>query len=498
MSAAARASKKWIWLGATLAVGGAGYLLYYGPGQKLTFETKKSGGASQTHLAPDALDPNAFRSFKLSDIKQYNHNTNVFTFDFDNPTAKYNGKTASCVLFKADIDGKEVVRPYTPVSRPNTIGHLDFVIKNYPKGIMSKHVHGMKKGEIIEIKGPIPKYPYEPNKFENLVLIAGGTGITPMIQVIEEVLFNPNDKTKITFLFANVSLDDILLKEHLDKLTEKYPDRFKVHYIVDKVTKNEAKIWQGEVGYITAKMFKKLSPMPAKKDDENLLVMVCGPPGFMKLLSGEKTKDFKQKRALMSKNFSTRTHSFRKPIKPIIDTDEDEDDKRRNPSGRKRVDVIQCLLESSSDENDDINLINQNPNNILWLTFAEICHIRSVLAQTVLSTRMFNTDKQYFKIFHNDLCFQCQEKINLLSLIPSFFYSKNYSTCYICQQKICRKCSLTNFLPPSSKHLFPVRMQTLIKLSSTSIENETNKNTELNPKAKTICYSCSQVILQSQ
>jgi hypothetical protein len=41
-------------------------------------------------------------------------------------------------------------------------------------------------------------------------------------------------------------------------------------------------------------MLKKLLPLPAKKDDESLLVMVCGPPGFMKLLSGEKTKDFKQ------------------------------------------------------------------------------------------------------------------------------------------------------------------------------------------------------------
>jgi hypothetical protein len=41
-------------------------------------------------------------------------------------------------------------------------------------------------------------------------------------------------------------------------------------------------------------MLKKLFPLPAKKDDENLLVMVCGPPGFMKLLSGEKTKDLKQ------------------------------------------------------------------------------------------------------------------------------------------------------------------------------------------------------------
>jgi len=41
-------------------------------------------------------------------------------------------------------------------------------------------------------------------------------------------------------------------------------------------------------------MLKKVLAMPSKKDDESLLVMVCGPPGFMKLLSGEKTKDMKQ------------------------------------------------------------------------------------------------------------------------------------------------------------------------------------------------------------
>ena len=154
MSAAARASRKWIWLGAGLAVAGAGYLLYYGPGEKFVFQTTKPANPSQALSAPDALDPNAFRSFKLSDIKKYNHNTNIFTFSFDDPKAKYNGKTASCVVFKANVDGKEVIRPYTPVSRPNTIGQLQFVIKNYPQGVMSKHVHGLKKGDSIEIKGP--------------------------------------------------------------------------------------------------------------------------------------------------------------------------------------------------------------------------------------------------------------------------------------------------------------------------------------------------------
>lgn len=66
--------------------------------------------------------------------------------------------------------------------------------------------------------------------------------------MIEEVLYNPNDKTKITLIFANVSVNDILLKEELDKFAEKYPDRFKVYYTVDKVSRAEGKTWKGEVG----------------------------------------------------------------------------------------------------------------------------------------------------------------------------------------------------------------------------------------------------------
>ena len=43
----------------------------------------------------------------------------------------------------------------------------------------------------------------------------------------------------------------------------------------------------------------------------------------------------------------------RKSIKPIFDRDENEDDQRRDAFGRKRVDVIHCLLESSDDDDDE-------------------------------------------------------------------------------------------------------------------------------------------------
>ncbi len=69
--------------------------------------------------------------------------------------------------------------------------------------------------------------------------------------MIDEVIFNPDDKTKITLLFSNTSLDDILLKQELDKLAQKYPDRLKIHYTVSKFAdKKEKESWKGEVGYV--------------------------------------------------------------------------------------------------------------------------------------------------------------------------------------------------------------------------------------------------------
>jgi NAD(P)H-flavin reductase len=67
--------------------------------------------------------------------------------------------------------------------------------------------------------------------------------------VIDEILANPDDKTKITLLFANTTIDDILLKKDLDKLAQKNPERMKVYYTVDKIAdKKDVLTWKGEVG----------------------------------------------------------------------------------------------------------------------------------------------------------------------------------------------------------------------------------------------------------
>ena len=72
------------------------------------------------------------------------------------------------------------------------------------------------------------------NEFSHVGLIGGGSGITPLYQVLTYALRDPNNTTKFTLLFGNVSEKDILLREELDRLKKKYPNNFDVVYFVDK------------------------------------------------------------------------------------------------------------------------------------------------------------------------------------------------------------------------------------------------------------------------
>ena len=178
----------------------------------------------------------------------------------------------------------------------------------------------------------------------------------------------------------------------------------------------------------------------------------------------------------MSRGLS-RTYSLRKHIRPIIEIDDDDDEQRRDSFGRKRVDVVDCLLDSSSDDIDDGNTNIERTQRILWLTLEEIRHIRYVLTQTNLTS-----DK---------MCFRCRKKLNYFSFLPTFLRFNNHEICFICQQIICKKCSYANFHPPSMKLSIPVRIEKLIKPAS--MNNIENKNEKSNAQTKTVCYDCLQV-----
>ena len=64
-------------------------------------------------------------------------------------------------------------------------------------------------------------------------MIAGGSGITPMYQIIKHILKDKGDGTKVWLIYANQTEDDILLREELDKLSQNHAD-FHVWYTLDR------------------------------------------------------------------------------------------------------------------------------------------------------------------------------------------------------------------------------------------------------------------------
>lgn len=269
-------------------MGGASVALF--SASAFSKKVKADDGEKRVALEKDAggqgtgLDPAKFKPFKIVAVSQYNHDTKLYRVALGSPHAILEMPITSFVLFQAKIDGEDVIRPYTPVDTHGD-GVIHFLIKEYSTGKMTKHLSGLKPGDSIDIKGPLPKLPYKPNMKKKISMIAGGTGITPMMQVINAVLANPEDKTELKLIFANVSHEDRLMSEWLDELAANHKN-FSVEYVLEKPPKD----WTGGAGRVTEELLKKSLPPPS--DDS--MVLVCGPPGMMKAISGEKTKDFQQ------------------------------------------------------------------------------------------------------------------------------------------------------------------------------------------------------------
>jgi len=117
-----------------------------------------------------------------------------------------------------------------------------------------------------------------------------------MLQVLDEVLNNPHDTTKIHLVYGNVSDQDIILKDRIDALVAKHPKQLQVTYVVDKATSNKWMDPDGiirekhAVGYVTPELLKKSLPPPST----STMVFVCGPPGMMNFVSGGKAPDWSQ------------------------------------------------------------------------------------------------------------------------------------------------------------------------------------------------------------
>jgi cytochrome-b5 reductase len=246
------------------------------------------------------VDPTVKYPLKLIEKEIINHDTRRLRFELPSPAHVLGLPIGQHIFLTARINGELVIRPYTPVSSDDDQGFVDLVVKVYFKNVhpkfpdggkMTQHLESLKIGDHIDVRGPNGLLEYEgkgvfairadkksapeAKKVTKVGMVAGGTGITPMLQIIRHIFKDPEDKTEVFLIFANQTEEDILLRAELDKLVAAHRDSFHLWYTLDRPPAD----WKQGVGFVTAEMIK--DHLPAPTDDT--LILMCGPPPMLKL-----------------------------------------------------------------------------------------------------------------------------------------------------------------------------------------------------------------------
>ena len=171
------------------------------------------------------------------------------------------------------IEGKDVRRSYSLCSAPHE-EVLRVGIKAIPDGLFSNYANTqIKVGDTLQVGAPEGRFIYEPNQNNNLLLLAAGSGITPILSIAKTALKETDGK--VVLVYGNRSEEDKMFADELQTLQTTYGQRFEVVNIYSRKKATDAlfgRIDMSHINYVRNTLFSQL----AFHD-----FYVCGPSGMI-------------------------------------------------------------------------------------------------------------------------------------------------------------------------------------------------------------------------
>ncbi len=227
-----------------------------------------------------SLDPNprmlevptkpASTTLLLSSVKRETHDTITLRFTIQGGKA-LSARPGQFMTFHWTIQGKRVPRSYTISSSPSQAGYLEITPKRVKDGLVSQFLHDEAgPGLTVEATGPHGTFYFDRSAHQNIVLIAGGVGITPMISMLRhiETLRLP---TIVTLLYCVRTSKDIVFEAELERLRSS-PIQFNYAVVLSQPEDG----WRGHRGRLTRELI-----LAHVADLNASTFFLCGPQGFM-------------------------------------------------------------------------------------------------------------------------------------------------------------------------------------------------------------------------
>jgi ring-1,2-phenylacetyl-CoA epoxidase subunit PaaE len=219
-----------------------------------------------------------FHELTVSAVRPQTGNAKAIRLDLpDALRSEFSFKPGQYLTVRATLNGEEVRRSYSICCAPEE--GLEIGIKHQPEGLFSTYAQSLEPGDRIEVMTPKGRFVAETGGTHNYLLIAAGSGITPVLSIVKSVLTDEPDST-VTLAYANRNFDSVMFRDDLDALKDTYLTRLNLLHVMSEEGQ-DADILTGRIDAA------KLSDMrarglidPASYD----AIYLCGPAPMIKVL----------------------------------------------------------------------------------------------------------------------------------------------------------------------------------------------------------------------
>ncbi len=181
-------------------------------------------------------------------------------------------KTGQCMRWEAMLPDKKGGRLFSMANAGgDAIREMMFTFRIMPEGMVSSCVPALKSGDTVQVSGPFGKFIFDDTDTRDIVLIAGGTGISVLRAIYDHVL-TKGMKNAVHLLFSVLNEKEIIYQKELEELPKQYP-QFTTTILYTEAPP-ELKVHRGLVSeFLFDEEF-------AGKDYQQVFY-ICGPPPFI-------------------------------------------------------------------------------------------------------------------------------------------------------------------------------------------------------------------------
>ena len=239
--------------------------------------------------------------YKLIENKKISSNTRLIRLQNDEQGRPFGFQPGQYAAISFIHKGKPTpARCFSIVSSPTDQEVLEFSMKVH--GRFTTAIQDIMPGDRVKVFGPFGGFMLNTEKDKDVIMLAGGIGITPFISMIKYVTRLKTDN-KLLLLYSCRSQQDIPFSEDIIKFSEQNPN-FRVVFVVGDQNINLLPAGKAIGGNITPGLIDQLTG--GKYDNRRFFI--CGPPPFMKSMTSTLLAKNVAKHNIMTESFSQASH----------------------------------------------------------------------------------------------------------------------------------------------------------------------------------------------